>query len=377
VESLAAQPNRITLVISSLGSGGAERVLSTMANFWVEHGRAVTLITLAAAGEDFYPIDSRVQRVALDVLGASTGAIAAARNNLRRLQRVRSAVLKSRPDAVLSFIDRTNVLVLLALTGTGIPVVVSERIDPRVYSSGAGWDRARALVYRRAAGVVVQTAAVRGWAETLISQDRVTVIPNPLSSPPAAQEVDSTDADVPKPYVLAVGRLVPQKGFDILLRCFANATLDLPRYKLVILGEGPERTDLTSQAVQLGIAERTHLPGTVSNVHGWMKHAELFVLSSRFEGFPNALLEAMSASLPVVSFDCPSGPSELITSGVDGMLVPPEDEEQLTASMRELLRDASKRKELGENAQRSSQRFALTQVMAQWDATLSAAMRNK
>lgn len=370
-ELLSASPLRVTLVISSLGSGGAERVMATLANYWARNQKAVTLITLAGSQSDFYRLDPRVSRIALDVFSESSGPLQALQNNWHRLRKLRNAVLESHPQVVLSFTDATNVLVLLALRRTRIPVVISERIDPRFHRIAAGWSLLRKVTYRWAAALVVQTNAVRDWAQKVVSADRIAVIPNPIADDDAiVGEIEGVPLPHP-PFIAAMGRLDPQKGFDLLLSAFEKAVSTLPEWSLVIIGEGAERVRLQKKATELGIAERVHFLGRVKQAQQVLQKAEMFVLSSRYEGFPNALLEAMNCGRAVVSFDCPSGPGDLITNEQNGILVPAGNTTALAEALRRVMRDPALRHRLSGAAREVREHFALPIVAQQWETLLS------
>ena len=358
---------RLTLVANNLGQGGAERILTRMANYWSEWGHAVTLITLDSEAPDFYAVQA--ERIRLNLTWHSSGLPAGLVSNARRIRAIRAALSSSRPEIIISFLDVVNLLVLVASRGLGIPVVVSERNDPTAHHE---LDRLRKLLrpilYRRAAAVVVQTHAVADWARGFLPADRVFRIPNPVYPPPASSDADFVPSA--RPVVTGLGRLHEQKGFDLLMRAFAACTARRPGWHLAILGEGRERDRLERLAVELGIRERVALPGRVRHPLAALQRSDLFVLSSRYEGFPNALLEAMSCGLPVISFDCPSGPSEIVRHGVDGLLVPPQDERALAEAMGSLMDDAAERRRLGERALEVKDRFAIDAVMAMWNAVV-------
>ena len=164
-----------------------------------------------------------------------------------------------------------------------------------------------------------------------------------------------------------MGRLHSEKGFDRLLHAFARADGAGQGWRLVILGEGSERAALESLAQQLGIEASVSLVGRVREPASVLRQSDLFVLSSRYEGFPNALLEAMAAGLPVVATDCPSGPRHIIRHGVDGLLVPPDDTDALAGAIRYLLGDDQTRQAFAERATEVIERFGVDQVMAQWE----------
>ena len=357
---------RLTLVANNLGQGGAERILTRMADYWSERGHAVTLITLDSSVPDFYAV--RAQRIPLSLTWPSSGLPAGLLSNARRIRVLRAALSSSRPDVIISFLDVVNLLVLVSSRGLRVPVVVSERNDPTAHNE---LDRLRKLLrpilYRSAAAVVVQTNAVAAWARGFLPASRVFRIPNPVYPPPAAEDGDFVPA---RPVVTGLGRLHEQKGFDLLMRAFAACTAHRSGWHLLLLGEGKERDRLERLAVELDIRERLAMPGTVRHPVAALRRSDLFVLSSRYEGFPNALLEAMSCGLPVISFDCPSGPSEIVRHGVDGLLVPKEDWRALADAMGSLMDDAAERRRLGGQALDVKDRFAIDAVMALWNAVV-------
>ena len=380
-------PRRITLVVSTLAAGGAERVMSIMANYWAAHGWQVTLVTVSSETTDFYVLHPGVRRVALGQVTAPPRPWVALgrrpwlelrrrpwialRNNLRWIRRLRQEIRTVRPDVVLSFIHRMNIVTLLAVLGFRMPVIVSERSDARKHRIGPFWSAVRRLLYPKAQAVVVQSDAMRRWAETIISKDKVYVIPNPVMLP-----AGSSDTVSPSGFtVVAMGRLGYEKGFDLLLRAFEKCVVEHPDWSLVILGEGPKRGGLTELATKLGIEDRVRMPGLVREPAAVLRGASMFVLSSRYEGFPNALLEAMACGVPAVSFDCPSGPIEIVRDGVDGLLVPPEDVDALSAAMKRLMSDESERRRLALRAPEVLQRFGVEKVMEAWEAVIQGVAR--
>lgn len=359
-------PDPICFVISSLGSGGAERVVTTLANYYAAQGRHVRVITLSGTEEDFYELSTDVYRVALGLLGNSANSRQRMLNNWRRIKALRQAILAGGELQLISFMDRTNVLVLLACMGTGRRVVVSERIDPRHHPMGSGWSWLRKCLYPRAWRVVVQTKAVAEWANEFLPSDKVRVIPNPVKVREASDEVP----DISRPYVLSVGRLDRQKGFDVLIKAWANfrkMSSDAADWKLVILGEGPERKSLEELIVIEGLAGIVIMPGRQKDLAAWYNGAALYVLSSRFEGFPNTLLEAMAAGLPVIATDCPSGPNEIIVHLKTGWLVPPDNVDALVLAFERFFASPMQHSQVGLAAREAMEAYEIDHIARQWD----------
>lgn len=358
---------RLTLVISSLVLGGAEGVFARLANGLARRGHSIALLTLDdGALPPFYALAPGVRHQALGLARASAGLLDALRANLGRIRTLRRAMLAShgeeRPGAVLTFMDTTNILALLALAGTGVPAIVCERTDPRLYDIGPLWRGLRRLAYPLAARVVAQTEAV---CRTL--PGRCVALPNPVEPPP---DLGAGWTPPQGSLLLALGRLAPEKGFDLLLQAFASIATAHPDWTLVILGEGPERPALEALRASLGLEGRVLLPGRVDAPGGTLRRADLFVLSSRFEGFPNALCEAMACGLPAVAFDCPSGPGEIVRHGVDGLLAPPGDVGALAEALSALMGDDIRRRAMAARAPEVLERFGLEKVLDMWEELL-------
>lgn len=375
--SLTGAPVRLMLVIYSLARGGAERVMSTLANSWAEQGREVTIVTLDTQDRDAYWLDQRVRRVALGMAASPRNAWQILWNNLRRWRALRAAAKRLRPDAVVSFTANVNTLSLLALLGLRIPVVVSERVDPLQVEIGRLRSELRRFFYPYAAAVVVQTRKVLGDMQQQFPGTRLAVIPNPVPRVDPDAEHNSPHLNeflgIPAgaKIVAGMGRLDSQKGFDLLIDAFRRMSSAYPDWHMVIFGKGPERPDLEARIVAVGLNGRVHLPGEIMTARQYLKQVDIFALSSRFEGFPNVLVEAMACGCAVVSFDCPSGPGEIIRSGHDGLLAPAGDVEGLAEAMRSLMDNPALRAELGHNARVVADRFSIEHVMNLWDQLLS------
>lgn len=342
-----------------------------------ERSHDVTLITLDDASGDKHSVSDAVRRVPLDVMRPSRHPLQGILKNLQRRNRLRRAIRAAEPDVILSFCDRTNVLTLMASASLGIPVVVSERSDPRFHPIGRGWNWLRRRYYPRAASLVALTAAS---AEAM--QDWH---PKPAAVIPSAIDISQTVSDrTPnaratdeeaggRKVVLGVGRLAWEKGFDRLIAAFAKVASRHPDWDLRIVGEGPMRDSLQRQISASGLQKRAALLGWQQDVDACYRQADLFVLSSRYEGFPSALLEAMAAGLPCVAVDCESGPREIIQSDNDGVLVPAEPATALSDELDRLMNDRKFRMRLGRSASQTVQRFGWNAMVDGYERLLAEA----
>lgn len=348
------------LVINSLNCGGAERVMTLLANHWAQQGHRVTLQTLSHDAP-FFPLDPRVELLSMRPARGGN-PLRSLFELLRTGHLLRRALRRRRPDGVISFAPRVNLKTLLAARGLGLRVVISERNDPSQRPLGRHWSRQRLRWYPRAHRVVVQTESVRQWfADRGVTN--TTVVANPVELPLPTWTPPGS------PLVLNVGRLVAQKGQRDLIRAVAGLKRDDVRLR--ILGEGPDREGLRALGDELGLGARLEMPGLVAEKGPHFAQASLFVLSSYYEGFPNALVEAMAAGLPCVSYDCPSGPSDLIDHETNGLLVPLKDVEGLQAAIARGLARPDEAVRWAASAPQAVSSLGVGAIAAQWEALFS------
>jgi glycosyltransferase involved in cell wall biosynthesis len=288
-------------------------------------------------------------------------------HNLRKIRGLRRALVAIAPDVIVSFMDRANVLTLLASTGLAAPVIISDRVHPAHAEMDRSWSMLRWLTYGRADRLVVQTDAARAWIEDHLGLRGGYVIPNPIATPFLGGAAEPPRSQT----VLAVGRLSHQKGFDVLIEAFAAVASRHPAWSLVIAGQGPEEERLRTQAARLLEPTRVVFLGRVADLERHYRTAGLFVLPSRFEGFPNALLEAMASGCAAIATNCPAGPADIVHHGVDGVLVAPEDVRALSAQMDRLMGDDTERRRLGARARDVSRRFGIDTILGLWDGVLA------
>lgn len=296
-------------------SGGAERVIAQLVNYFTEKDISCRIIT-TENGEVMYPLHEKV-----DVVAIGKKSDNKAIDRILRYKEVRNIVQANKPDVVLTMPEDTGIYAILALIGTGIPVYVSERNNPWVMPDVKITRLLRKVAYPFAKGIIFQTQMAKSFFPKYIQKKGV-VLQNP---------VDATR--IPKPYIgerkkqfVAVGRLEKQKNFPLLINAFAKFCEDVDGYELVIYGEGNERENLENLINKLQLTGHVQLPGRDFDVLNKINDSAAFILSSDYEGMPNALIEAMCMGMPVISTDCPSGgPKELITDGINGILIPVND----------------------------------------------------
>lgn len=361
---------RLTVVIASLARGGAEGVAARLASAWAGAGHQVTLVTFEPPGRaPQQALHPDIQIRQLGLTGASRSALHALWTNLARLKRLRQALRGSRPEAIVAHGDSTNVLILLASLFLPARVFPVEHVDPRHHRVALPWRLLRALTYRRASTVVtVSRRMIQGLPRAL--RKRARHIWNPVPAPPPGPAPD-LDAGI----VLGMGRLAPQKGFDLLIRAFAAIANRHPSVRLRIIGEGPARTALEGLCRELGVEDRVSLPGATSTPESALRAGSVFVLSSRYEGFGLVLAEAMAVGLPVIATDCASGPGEILRDGVDGILVPPDNVPALTRALSRLLEDRDLARRYAARAPEVLERFSLERTLRAWDELLAAGER--
>ena len=359
------------VLLPTLDAGGAERATATLSRQWVQMGHRVKIVTFAASGADFYHLDARVERSRL-LLGAdSKHGLSSMWNNLTRIVAVRREVAMFRPQIVIGMMAASNVIAAFAALGLNCKVVGCERTHPPQMPLGKLKEFVRKLTYGMLNAVVALTAESAEWLRANTNARRVVVIPNSISLPlgSAPPDVDPVLVCGPgREIVLAVGRLGPEKGFSDLITAFAAVHRDMPNWDLVIVGDGAQRSALEEQIRALALSTRVFMPGRVGNTGDWYSRASLFALTSRFEGFPNALLEAMAHGIPAVSYDCDTGPRDIIRHDTDGKLVPASDISALASALYSVMSDSAVRMRLASRAAEVQERFSERVIMQKWNA---------
>lgn len=377
-----AAPRRILFVINSLAGGGAERVMTTLLRHsarWRERYE-MSLALLDNEPQAYEP----PEWITVHRLDANFSLV-------RSLGRLRALVRRTRPDIVLSFLTRANVAARAAVAGTGIPFIISERVNTVAHLPGglaglAGRLMVR-LTYPRADHVI---AVSQGVADGLVdsfgvSRTRISILSNPVDGDAIRARAAAPDGPLPPaPFMVAMGRLVPNKNFALLIDAFAAAAVP---ERLLIFGDGPEREALARRIATLGMADRILLAGFNDNPFPAIAAARCYILPSNAEGFPNGLVEAMTLGVPVISTDCPSGPSEILgerppgrTAGLDlaahGLLVPCDDRDALAEGLRRL-QDLALRGHYAEAARARAEDFTVAAAVARYWAVIEGVVHSE
>jgi len=362
---------KITFIISSIGPGGAERVCCNLASYLAASGYAVTIVSLGYPEQDAYEVHKSVSLIHLRVTGIAGGFFNGLLNNLRRVLAVKEVILKIRPDICIGMMANTSVLLgICAIGDTKTLYFGTEHTYPPNFPLGRIWNLLRKVLYYNLDAVVSLTVKGSNWVRLHTFAKRSLVIPNAVRMPLPIQR-PITDVT---PYfsdgrnvVLCVGRLVPEKQFDLIVSAFASIHLHFISWKLLIVGDGPLHDDLRLQINDLSASSYITLAGRVGNVGEFYERSSLFVLSSRFEGFPNVLTEAMAHGLPVISFDCDTGPRDIIRDKIDGILVRLNDIEGLKTALLEMMGCETTRRKMGHSAKDVLKRFSEASVAEKWE----------
>lgn len=358
---------RIVFLVSSLNAGGAERVAVTLCNSWADRGYNVSLVvTYSKGGASFYEVDKRVNLVVLaDRVRRSEGAS----GYFQRFFELRRFISAVRPDVVVSFLSHVNVVAILATAFQGVPVVCCERRNPTQRISRF-WEIACRVLYRFADVLLVQTEDAVSVAKRWYPGACIESVPNPL--PPAVLEMPHCGSCGPRKVLLSLGRLSDEKRTADVVEVFASLAPCFPDWDLHVYGDGPELDRISKKINGLNMVERVFLKGKTQDPWKVMQGADLFVMASIHEGFPNALLEAMGVGLPSVVYDCDFGPRDITEGGRCAALVPLNDRSKLESELRRLMRDALERNDLGARARASIiHRYESEKVLGKWESIFS------
>ncbi|MBJ7882715.1 glycosyltransferase [Gelidibacter salicanalis] len=280
-------------------------------------------------------------------------------------RRVSKITRNEQIDLLIGFITSANIIATIAAKLNNIPCLISERNNPLSNSIPKFWLILRKHVYPMANHLIVQTKNVKQIYVPLVKSRDISILPNPLSSELSLLRNETHPREN---IILSVGRLTNDKQHHKLINAFH--TLEPEGWKVMIIGAGPKKESLIELIKSHDLGDKIEILSHIKDIHNYYNKASLFVFTSKSEGFPNALLEAMHFSLPCISTDCDFGPSDLINDGVNGFLVPVDDQNLLTSKMSELIYEEKLRTQFSEKARETSEQYTSKKVTAQWDAII-------
>lgn len=362
---------RLLIFIYSLGGGGAERVTVNLANYWAKRGWEITIVTLAGIENDSYELDASISRISLAEFNNEFGLISRVARHFWRVRALRRVLQETKPEVALAMMSTANVLLALATRGLpGVCAIGSERTFPPRLPLGRMWEFLRRFTYGYLDAVVALTEECAHWIGANSSARLTPVIPNPAPWPLPAHGSRIGPSEISSPerkILLAVGRLSKEKNFDVLIDVFTGLAKQHLDWDLVILGEGPAREALEAKVSANNMVAQIFLPGRAGNVGDWYNEADLYVMTSDFEGFPNSLAESLAHGVPAISFDCDTGPRDIIRHGIDGLLVPAGDTVALMSVLSDLMGDDELRKKFSQRAVDARERFSMARVTKVWE----------
>ncbi len=352
---------RISFFIGRMAGGGAEKVITILANHYIDKGNDVDLVLLLGpeVNYDLYPLNSKIRIVDLSNDGGYLS------NSIRWIKSIRGYVKSSKPDKIISFIGRINALVLTATIGLNVPVLISERNDPHRDGRSKLMLLFCDYIYRRASAIVFQTNYQKNCFSSYVKRKSF-IIPNPVEDPIIEESVSN-------PFLVATaGRLQPVKNHQMLIKAIGIVKKSIPQVKCEIYGEGGLYDSLLRQIEDAGLQDTVYLSGEKPKVVKEIAKASVFVMTSEYEGLSNALMEAMMLGKICISTDY-DGIEDLIAQGENGIIVPRNNAEKLAEVLIDVIKDVDHKYHLlGENAHKKMLKYTFSAILHQWDDVISS-----
>ncbi|MCF3942623.1 glycosyltransferase [Oceanobacillus alkalisoli] len=346
--------NKITFILGSMAGGGAERVISNLTEYYHNQSVNIEILTLLNDRLDY----ELPKGVKINYLSAknSSGVF----RPIAWLWKIRRYVKSEQPDVIVSFFAKINILVLFALLRSDIPVFVSERNDPNADNRGLIVKYLTFILYPLSTGIIFQTKHAKDCFPKHI-QRKSTIIANPINI-----KFDFTKKKTLNNTIISVGKLMEQKNHKLLINAFSLIAEKYPVYKLCIYGEGELREELKELIIEKKLENRVFLMGRTKDVFHVVYNADMFILSSNYEGLSNALLEAMMLETPVISTNC-AGSNELIEHGMNGILVNINDLESLALAIEDIINNYDDAVTRATIAKKQVLNFSSDNICEKWD----------
>lgn len=359
---------KIAFVIGSLSSGGAERVVSNLANELIDKFEIVIITFVEST--PFYNLDNRIKVIACtQSIEKSSSAFQALKLNYFLTTKIIQILKIEHVNIVIAFITSANILSTIASIIHRIPCIISERNNPLIEDVPRFWRILRRFIYPLADSIVLQTQGIKKIYENKIKINKITILPNPIASELSNQR----DYNIKKEnLIITVGRLDKNKGHDDIIKVFGS--IDTQNWKLLIIGEGSEKQELITLINILNLNDKVKIVSKVKNINDYYNKASIFVSASKTEGFPNALLEAMHFGLPSISYDCDFGPSDLIDDGVNGYLVPVNNVSILRERLSQLISNENLRRKFSHKSKCSTENYLSEKVITQWEELINSVL---
>ncbi len=372
---------KIVFMTNAMGKGGAERVIVNLTSYLSEKNevsiisvhntyvgydidKKVNLYTLDDEYTDIYSTEKSIEKISM---------IKKIKRIFKRLTKINYYKKSLKPDVIVSFMPKPSFLVLITNFINKIPVIVSVRNDPKTEYASKKNNILMKILYPSAAGFVFQTEEAKNYFNKKI-KDKAVVIPNPINP----KFIEKPFLEERQKEIVSVGRLEEQKNHKLLIDAFSEVVKKYGDYKLIIYGEGKLRKNLEDYINEKELQGKVFLPGNVDNIKDRIYESSMFVLSSNYEGMPNALMEAMALGLPVISTDCPcGGPRFLIQNNKNGILVENGNVEELENAMKKILENPDFASELGKNANKIAETLNPNKVNAVWEKYIKKVIDKK
>lgn len=351
---------KIAFIISSLSSGGAERVVSNLSNGLIENFEII-IITFEKS-EPFYELDKRIKVIScIEKIKPSNFIIQSLNLNFLLAKKIYQTFKNENIHLAIGFITSANILTTIAAKIYGIPCIISERNNPMFENVPRLWVFMRNIIYPMANTLVVQTNGVKKLYEKSIKSKKIVILPNPIAN--KLSELRDINSKKEK-LILTVGRLNKNKGHTDIIKIFSSINNDI--WKLLIIGDGEEKQNLLGLIKNLNLNNKVKIISSIKQIDKYYNISSIFVFASKSEGFPNALLEAMHFGLPCVAFDCDFGPSELIKDSSNGFLIPLGETNAFKRKLMELIYNATLRQKLSLNAIKTTELYMFDTVINDW-----------
>lgn len=346
---------KILLVIASMGIGGEQRAASTITDYLVKMGNFVSVLTFDASNEKQIDFNSNIEKIIIDK----------SKRNIYRLTSIRMVIKSSKPDIVIGFAVIPSILCSLSSIGLNVPVVVCERNDPEIYSYL--WKAIRSFAYKFAVGAVFQTNDASLCFSNKYFKSRI-VIPNPIRSDIKNYR---KPIETRNKVIVNTSRLTKAKNQNLIINAFAKLHDRYNDYHLELYGDGDCRDDLQQLINDKGLESCVTIHKATTNIFAEIANDKIFILASSHEGFPNSLAEAMALGLSVISVDCRiGGPKDMIEDGVNGRLIPVNDQDAFVKALEDLLSNEDNCKKMGRQAMKIADRLSVDNIGQRWESYL-------